>query len=56
MKRIVLLFAGLAVLPVHAEELYRWVDSQGKVHYGDVRPVDATDVERKKISSEAVAE
>ena len=54
MKRIVLLFAGLAVLPVHAEELYRWVDSQGKVHYGDVRPADATDVERKKISSEAV--
>ena len=55
MRRIVLLLACLASqtsLTVQAEERYRWVDAQGKVHYGDVRPADAAEVESKKISSE----
>ncbi len=54
MKRLVLLLAGLAItLPcAQAGELFRWVDKSGKVHYGDVRPSDTTDVESLKLSSE----
>jgi len=46
MKRIVLLLSCLAMMPsgAQADELYRWVDAQGKVHYGDVPPADATQV------------
>ena len=46
MKRIVLLLSCLAVMPsgAQADELYRWVDAQGKVHYGDVPPADAAQV------------
>lgn len=53
MKRIILLLACLASTPsgVQAGELYRWVDANGKVHYGDTRPADATDVARLKLSS-----
>src|SRR3989338_4768074 len=44
MKRIVLLLSCLAVVPsgARADELYRWVDAKGKVHYGDVPPAGAT--------------
>jgi hypothetical protein len=54
MQHIILLLACLAIIPsgVQAEELFRWVDKAGKVHYGDTLPADATDVERKKLSSE----
>jgi hypothetical protein len=54
-KRIVFLLASLVIMPlgVQAGELFRWVDANGKVHYGDVRPADATDVERLKLSSES---
>ena len=46
MKRIVLLLSCLAVMPLGAQagELFRWVDAQGKVHYGDMPPVDAAQV------------
>ncbi|MDD5301396.1 MAG: glutaredoxin family protein [Gallionella sp.] len=46
MKRIVLLLSCLAVVPsgAQADELYRWLDAQGKVHYGDVPPAGATQV------------
>lgn len=46
MKRIVLLLSCLAVMPSGAQsgELYRWLDAQGKVHYGDVPPTDAAQV------------
>jgi glutaredoxin len=54
MKHIILLLSCLAAMPlyVQADELYRWVDDNGKVHYGDTRPADATDVERKNLSSD----
>ena len=54
MKRMVLLLACWASLlaGVQADELFRWVDNAGKVHYGDTRPADATDVEKKKLSIE----
>ena len=38
-----LLMLWLAALPVHGE-IYKWVDAEGKVHYGDRRP-DKTPVE-----------
>ncbi len=46
MKRVVLLLSCLAVMPsgMQAGELYRWLDAKGKVHYGDVPPVDAAQV------------
>ncbi|MDD5384543.1 MAG: glutaredoxin family protein [Gallionella sp.] len=56
MKRIVLLLSCLAVMPsgVQAGELYRWLDAKGKVHYGDVPPVDATQVEPRKFPGAAI--
>lgn len=43
MKRIVLLLGCLVVMPagLQAGGLLRWVDAQGKVHYGDMPPADA---------------
>ncbi len=35
-----------------AATLYRWVDKEGKVHYGDRPASDAVKAERRKISSE----
>lgn len=57
MKRIVLLFACLAVLPLitRAGELYRWVDSSGQVYYGDVLPAGALQVEVKKFPKDATS-
>ena len=54
MKRILLLSACLAILPVQAGEVFRWVDNAGKVHYGDAPPAGAADVVRKKLASEPV--
>lgn len=56
MKRIVLLLACLVLMPsaLQASELFRWVDKAGKVNYGDTPPIDATDVERIKFSSQPV--
>ena len=56
MKRIVLLLSCLAVMPLGAQagELYRWLDAQGKVQYGDVPPVDATQITTIKSPSAAV--
>ena len=54
MKHIFLLFASLAIMPlgVGAGEIFHWVDKDGKVHYSDILPADATEVERKKLSSQ----
>lgn len=42
MKQTLSLLAGFALaLNASAEELYRWVDSDGKVHFGDRPPVTA---------------
>jgi glutaredoxin len=56
MKRIVLFFIFLAAMPVgaYAGKLYRWVDPQGKVHYGDLVPVDAVRVEVRQFSDVAI--
>ena len=54
MKRILFLWACLAIVSsgVQAGELFRWVDANGKVHYGDTPPKDTAKVERKNISGE----
>jgi len=52
MKNIILLLACLTIMPVQAGDLFRWVDKAGKMNYGDIPPLDATDVERMKFSSE----
>jgi len=53
MKSIVLLLVGLTLMPsvAQAGDLYRWLDAKGKVHYGDVIPIDAVQVEEKKFSA-----
>ena len=53
MKRFVLLFACLAITQPSAlaGELFRWIDKAGRVHYSDVLPADAADVERRKLSN-----
>jgi hypothetical protein len=52
MKRIILLLVCLAIMPVQAGELFRWLDKVGKVNYGDTPPVDAINVERMNFSSD----
>jgi Domain of unknown function (DUF4124) len=32
----------LIAMPVHAQQLYKWVDSNGRVQYSDRKPPDAT--------------
>ena len=32
---LLLLITGLLAASLHAEEVYRWVDEEGKVHFGD---------------------
>jgi len=51
MKRIVCLLGCLVFISLFAQagELYRWVDSAGRVYYGDLPPADATDVEIRKF-------
>jgi len=52
MRRHLLLILIAALtwqLPAAAEELYRWVDADGKVHFGDRPPQDA---EAKSIADE----
>ena len=51
MKHIVVLLACFICISLnaHAGELYRWLDSSGKVYYGDVLPAGALQVEVKKF-------
>jgi glutaredoxin len=48
-----ILLCGLLVCAAGAaaEGLYRWVDSSGKVHYGDVPAEQAAQVQRKKFDA-----
>ena len=49
MKHLVLLLLCVAVMPAQAG-LYRWVDADGKVHYGDAPPPEAKQLEAKKLA------
>lgn len=52
MKHLLLFTLCLLVCvpAAQAGKLYRWVDSSGKVHYGDAPPPDAAKVETRKFS------
>ena len=52
MKRIVLLLGGLLVTQISAQagELFRWLDSAGNVHYGDMPPAGPTQVEAIELA------
>lgn len=38
MKRAIAVLALLAALPVQGQQVYRWVDAQGEVHYSGTPP------------------
>jgi hypothetical protein len=41
MRITLILIASLALAPAAIAEVYKWVDSNGKVHYGDTPPANA---------------
>jgi hypothetical protein len=49
-------FALLLIFPVwsHAQPLYRWVDSQGRVHYSDQLPPEAVPSAHSKIDKQGI--
>jgi len=49
---ILLLVSGLVMTSANAE-VYRWVDKDGKVHYGDTPPLDVQ-AEKSKLSENVV--
>lgn len=51
MKRTVLLLGCLSMMPSGAQsgEFFRWLDAQGRVHYGDIPSVDAVQVAPMKF-------
>lgn len=53
MKRLLLLLGLLGVLSSEGQsgELFRWVDKDGKVNYGDSPSAGATDVQSLKVPS-----
>lgn len=36
-------------IPLHAAEMYRWVDSEGVVHYSDIQPEDIDNPQSVKV-------
>jgi hypothetical protein len=54
MKKILALCALLACIPASAQQVYRWVDADGRVHYTDKPPpgLKASEVQ-SRISSYA---
>ena len=57
MKNFLATIAVLIILPLAAsasentQKLYRWVDSDGIVHYGDSIPAEFTDLERQVVNN-----
>jgi glutaredoxin len=56
MKLLLMVAAILIAMPaVQADGLYRWVDKEGKMHYGDIPPSDAEEVEELKFGSQSAS-
>ena len=51
MKKLFLIFAILIAPMVQAEEIKKWIDENGQVHYGDKKAVtdNAVEVEKLKV-------
>jgi glutaredoxin len=56
MKRVVLLMGMLMLANVQAGELYRSIDKDGKVHYGDRPLEDTEDVQELKLGKEPLSD
>jgi hypothetical protein len=41
MRKLLILVAFLALAPAAIADVYKWVDSNGSVHYGDTPPANA---------------
>ena len=60
MKNLLSTIAVLIILPLAAlasesgQKLYRWVDSEGVVHYGDSIPAEFTDLERQIVNDHGI--
>ncbi|HVK54745.1 MAG TPA: glutaredoxin family protein [Burkholderiales bacterium] len=57
MQKLLIFTTGmlLAIGVVHAAEVYRWVDNNGKVHYSDMPPPpSAKDAELKKLGKSSI--
>ncbi len=52
MKRVFLAMGLLLLANAQAGELYRWVDKEGRVHYGDAPLPGSEDAELLKLGSE----
>ena len=53
MNRILLTLLAIAFAAAASAQTYKWVDTNGKVQYGDTPPGDATSVTRLKTPSGA---
>jgi glutaredoxin len=51
MKTLFLMLCIIIAASANAESLYRWVDKDGKVHYGDRPAEDAVKAEQKRFSA-----
>ena len=56
MKNLLPVFVFLLTLslPALAEDLYKWIDEKGVVHYGDAIPAAASDKERHVLNRQGV--
>jgi hypothetical protein len=60
MKNFLATIAVLIILPLavsaaeNTQKLYRWVDSEGIVHYGDSIPAEFTDLERHVVNNHGI--
>lgn len=50
----VFMLASLAVSAGETQKLYRWVDSEGIVHYGDSIPAEYADIERQVVNDHGI--
>ena len=44
----------LAAGTVHAQQLYRWVDENGEVHFGDSIPAEYSEIERQVVNEHGI--
>jgi hypothetical protein len=60
MKKFLATIAVLIILPLAAsasentQKLYRWVDNDGIVHYGDSIPAEFADLERHVVNNHGI--
>jgi glutaredoxin len=52
--RIPALVLCILFCSVATAQVYKWTDAQGKVHYGDVPPPQAKDVQQKRTSANII--